>query len=79
MHCNINTLLLWHDKLLTILDIMHVPKFNLSVAGGCGDLVVLVKGVVLILFFSDVEFAWRYVFEVSAVNYFVWVVAVLKP
>ena len=56
---------------------MHIPKLDVSVGRGSCNLVVLVEGVVLVLSLADRELTGRDIFEVSALNDLLGVVAIL--
>lgn len=68
----------WNDELLGVLDVVHVPELDLTITASCGNLIVLVECVELVLFVRDVELAWRYVLEVAAAYFHIWVMAVLE-
>jgi len=77
VHGYVDTFFLWHYELLAVLQVMHIPKLDVPVGRGSCDLVVLVEGVVLVLSLADRELTGRDIFEVSALNDLLGVVAIL--
>jgi len=78
MHGQENAFLLWHDELLGVLQVMHVPQLYLAIRRGSRYLVVLVKSVHLVLLLFDGELTWCNVLELGGAYRMLRVVAVLQ-
>ena len=79
MHSQEDALLFWHEKLLRVFQVVHVPQLNLSIRRGSCNLVVLVKRVHLILLLFDGKLTWGDVLELGRAHRMLGVVAVLQP
>lgn len=79
MHGQENALLFWHEELLGVLQVVHIPQLYLTIRRGSGHLVVLVKRVHLVLLLFDGELTWRNVFELRRANRMLGIMAVLQP
>ena len=78
MHGEAEALLLGHDELLSVLQVVHVPQFDDAVGGSSGHTVVLIESVVPVLFL-ELELVGVDILVVGSQHQVVGIVARLEP
>lgn len=74
VHGNINAFFLGDNKLLAVLQVMHIPQFDLTIWGCRRYLVILIESIELVLLLLYVELWWGDVLVICTTNGLVWVV-----